>query len=120
MSMIAYLKQYWEVLTEHVGNRYLSDLWWHITPAEIHNRDMNRLFSSDVVIADVTITSLGVGYELGRAVEHHKPIVCLYKWENDTSLSAMIDGSPWITVRTYTTLEEAKLYMENFITSYKK
>lgn len=32
-----------------------------------------------VVVAEVTQTSLGVGYEIGRAVEMNKRILCLFR-----------------------------------------
>lgn len=115
--MIEYLRQYGEVLTEHVGDKYLSDLWKKMSSREIYDRDMSWLLASDIVVADVTVTSLWVWYELGSAVEHKKPILCLYRSEEEKSLSAMIDWCPWIVVRIYQTLEEAKWHMQEFFTS---
>ena len=119
MAMITHLKQFGEVLTEHVGNQFLSALWEKMSSREIHDRDLAWIMDADVIIADVTITSLGVGYELGRAVELHKPILCLYKPEDGKSLSAMIDGSPAILIKNYTTIEEANVAMETFLQWYK-
>ena len=31
------------------------------------------------IVAEVTQPSLGVGYEIGRAVDMKKPILCLYR-----------------------------------------
>ena len=45
----------------------------------IHDRDVELLEQSDVIVAEVTQPSLGVGYELGRAVAMAKPILCLYR-----------------------------------------
>jgi nucleoside 2-deoxyribosyltransferase len=117
MALIDYLKQYGEVLTEYVGDKYLSALWSHMSPREIHDKDMAWLLDADVVVADVTIASLWVGYELGRAVAYQKPILCLYRAKEDTLLSAMIDGSPWIHHATYTTLDEAKWCIDSFFTT---
>ena len=36
-----------------------------------------------VVVAEVTQPSLGVGYELGRAVALHKPVLCLFRPQSD-------------------------------------
>ena len=115
MAMIIHLRQYGEVLTEHVGDQYLSALWEKMSSREIHDRDIAWIVEADVVIADVTVTSLGVGYELGRAVELHKPILCLYKSEAGKSLSAMIDWSPSIVVKEYMNLEEANSAMTEFL-----
>jgi len=45
----------------------------------IHDTDFAWLKESDVVVAEVTVPSTGVGYELGRAVEMKKPILALYR-----------------------------------------
>ncbi|KAM7385963.1 hypothetical protein PAMP_001997 [Pampus punctatissimus] len=45
----------------------------------IHNRDMDWLGQSDVIVAEVTQPSLGVGYELGRAVDMKKRVLCLFR-----------------------------------------
>uniref|UniRef100_A0A8C2Y0N5 2'-deoxynucleoside 5'-phosphate N-hydrolase 1 n=1 Tax=Capra hircus TaxID=9925 RepID=A0A8C2Y0N5_CAPHI len=44
----------------------------------IHDRDLAWLQQADVVVAEVTQPSLGVGYELGWAVALHKPVLCLF------------------------------------------
>ena len=44
------------------------------------------------MVAEVTQPSLGVGYELGRAVDMGKAILCLYRPQEDKLLSAMIRG----------------------------
>ena len=94
-DIIDYLKKYGEVLTEHVGNETINQSGEiYISDEEIHNRDMEWLLKSDLIIADVTNLSLGVGYELGRAVENKKKIVCIYRNEDKNKrLSAMIGGS---------------------------
>ncbi|KFO36180.1 2'-deoxynucleoside 5'-phosphate N-hydrolase 1 [Fukomys damarensis] len=48
---------------------------------------------ADVVVAEVTQPSLGVGYELGRAVALHKPVLCLFRPQSGRVLSAMIRGA---------------------------
>ena len=60
----------------------------------IHDWDLELLEQSDVVVAEVTQPSLGVGYEIGRAVSIKKPILCLYrrKEEGGKLLSRMIRG----------------------------
>ena len=58
----------------------------------IHDRDVELLNKCNVVVAEVTQPSLGVGYELGRAVDMGKAILCLYRPQEDKLLSAMIRG----------------------------
>ncbi|GAB1301119.1 2'-deoxynucleoside 5'-phosphate N-hydrolase 1 [Apodemus speciosus] len=59
----------------------------------IHERDLAWLRQADVVVAEVTQPSLGVGYELGRAVALGKPILCLFRPQSGRVLSAMIRGA---------------------------
>ncbi|XP_078011472.1 5-hydroxymethyl-dUMP N-hydrolase isoform X2 [Phascolarctos cinereus] len=46
-----------------------------------------------VVVAEVTQPSLGVGYELGRAVALNKRVLCLFHPQSGRVLSAMIRGA---------------------------
>uniref|UniRef100_A0A2K6NFZ0 2'-deoxynucleoside 5'-phosphate N-hydrolase 1 n=1 Tax=Rhinopithecus roxellana TaxID=61622 RepID=A0A2K6NFZ0_RHIRO len=59
----------------------------------IHERDLVWLQQADVVVAEVTQPSLGVGYELGRAVAFNKRILCLFRPQSGRVLSAMIRGA---------------------------
>lgn len=59
----------------------------------IHERDLAWLQQADVVVAEVTQPSLGVGYELGRAVALNKQILCLFRPQSGRVLSAMIRGA---------------------------
>ncbi|KAF5897383.1 2'-deoxynucleoside 5'-phosphate N-hydrolase 1, partial [Clarias magur] len=45
----------------------------------IYGRDMEWLAKSEVVVAEVTQPSLGVGYEIGQAVAMKKRILCLFR-----------------------------------------
>ncbi|MEN6622885.1 MAG: nucleoside 2-deoxyribosyltransferase [Smithella sp.] len=115
-TMISWLKSFGKVLTEHVGDPALSEVSKD-GPADryIHDRDMAWLSICDVVVAEVTVPSLGVGYELGWATSWGKPVLCLYREVEGRSLSAMIAGSPDIQTAVYSSLDEAKLIMEKFI-----
>lgn len=107
-GLIEMLGSYGRVLTEHLGSdeeieqkdRILKD-------TEIHDRDMQWITDSDVLVAEVTIPSLGVGYEIGRAVEMHKPVLCLFRKGSEYTLSAMIAGSDLVEIKHYRSLEEA-------------
>ncbi len=57
---------------------------------EIYQEDIALINKSDIVIADVTQASLGVGYELAYAEAHQKPVHCLYRTTPEKKLSAMI------------------------------
>jgi hypothetical protein len=103
-------------LTEHVGDPALSAAG-DDGPDDryIHDRDMAWLASCDLVVAEVTTPSLGVGYELGWATALAKPVLCLYRPLFGRPLSAMIGGSPGIQTAAYSSMDEAKRIMEEFI-----
>jgi 2'-deoxynucleoside 5'-phosphate N-hydrolase len=115
-KMITRLKAFGEVLTEHVGHAELTEKG-DDGPDDlcIHERDMEWLKTCDVVIAEVSIPSLGVGYEVGWAAALHKPVLALYRIKEGPPLSAMIAGSPGIYTTTYSTMDEAEQIMGEFI-----
>lgn len=114
-EFIAFLKQFGEVLTEHVGSERLSSQGEKLTDQEIHDRDMKWIEKADVLIAEVSTPSLGVGYEVGRAIEMGKKILCLHRSREGEKLSGMINGCAHITTKKYQDLEEAKQIMKDFL-----
>jgi nucleoside 2-deoxyribosyltransferase len=116
LQIIEYLKSFGEVLTEHVGDPSLTGLDDDgPTDRFIHNRDLDWLLSSDVVVAEVTAVSMGVGYEIGRAVAAGKKVLCLFKPDSGKNLSAMIAGCADVEVAVYNNLNEAKNKISAFL-----
>ena len=114
LQIITYLQTKGEVLTEHIGSAALSTLGEDgVTDKFIHDRDIDWLLASDVIVAEVTNASLGVGYELGRAYEHRKKVLCLYRPQQEKKLSAMIRGSNF-TIEDYSTFEQAIQAIDKF------
>ncbi|MFC2093826.1 nucleoside 2-deoxyribosyltransferase [Bacteroidota bacterium] len=113
-QIINHLKLYGEVLTEHIGGKNLEVSGEDtMNDAYIHNRDLDWILQSDIVVAEVTTPSLGVGYEIGRAIENKKRVLCLYRSNSGKRLSAMIAGSPDIAVEEYKTIIDAKDIIDN-------
>ena len=115
-QIIEYLGKYGEVLTEHVGNKELAlNGEDNLGDEHIHKRDLGWLLESDVMVAEVSTPSLGIGYEIGRGVENEKDILCLYRPQKGRSLSAMIGGCPQVEVVNYKTFEEVKGVIDEFL-----
>ena len=104
--IIELLKEHGTVLTEHFGNASLTAAGEALADCDIHDRDLNWLQDADVLVAEVTTPSLGVGYEIGRAVEWGKRIICLYRPSSGRRLSGMIRGCSGITVHDYRDVSE--------------
>lgn len=78
-----------------------------VIPAEIYARDVAWIRGSEVLIAEVSTPSHGVGYEIGYALGVGKRVLCLHR--KDARVSKMITGNPDpnLTVKGYTSPMEA-------------
>lgn len=86
-----------------------------LPPRDIWQRDMAWVTEADLIIAEVSNPSLGVGYEIAKAEEMGKPILALYCGEK--ALSAMIAGSERVQVVDYRQTDEAVTAITNFIST---
>ena len=100
-SIIEYMQLTDTVLTEHVGSSTLNLIeQGRSRDALIYDRDTAWLRECDVVIAECTCPSLGVGYELAYAEHLGKPIHIFYN-KSKTQLSAMLTGDPYFQIHPY-------------------
>lgn len=106
-QLIDFLKQDNQVLTEHIGDSSLSVIGQKQDDSYIRNRDIAWLKEADLVIAETSNPSLGVGYELAYAEKLHKPVIILHNSKNG-QLSAMINGTDYFKdIFEYSTIAEA-------------
>ena len=120
-NIITYLSSKAEVLTEHVGSSELMTIGeTNRSNGEIFLRDMEWLQSADLIIAEVTTPSLGVGYELGIAEKLKIPVLCLYRPIKGKRLSAMISGNEKFNCQAYQTLDDAKVHINKFLKQEQK
>ena len=103
------------VLTEHVAQKTVLESESSLSSREIYERDMEWLEECDVLIADVTVPSLGVGFEVASAVDRQKPVLCIH--QKGVALSAMIAGntSKNIQVREYSDTQSIIEIIDEFI-----
>ena len=106
-QIISHLQQMGhKVLTEHVGSSNLClTEQGRDRDAAIYEQDTAWLRESDVVIAECTCPSLGVGYELAFAERFNVPVHVFYN-PSKCSLSAMITGDSYFHIHPYNTEEE--------------
>jgi len=106
-KIVALLANYGIVLTEHLADSKISSYGeTHMSNNEIYNRDIMWLKESDVVIAEVTIPSLGVGYEIGFAEALGKKVIILYRPSDGKRLSAMLSGNKKCEYVEYSDISE--------------
>ncbi|XP_072031535.1 5-hydroxymethyl-dUMP N-hydrolase-like [Amphiura filiformis] len=101
LRIIEKLQTYGQVLTEnlhHVDSTNVFDPTTMETGQvrshqEMHENYVTWLEECNVVVAEVTESTLGVGYEIGRAAAMNKKILCLFRSDNPKHLSCMIQGA---------------------------
>ncbi len=115
MQIISKLAEYGEVLTEHVGDKNLSSYGQtEMTDEVIYTKDTNWIIEADVVVAEVTTASLGVGYEIGYAESLKKPVLAIYRQIEGKRISAMINGNKNIRVQPYAELNALDGILKDF------
>ena len=92
------------VLTKHVANPNLSVTGENMSPKEIYERDIKWLKDCDIIFADITVPSLGVGYELAYAENLGKTIYAVY--EKDANVSGFLRGNSNITFLPYDNINQ--------------
>ena len=77
---------------------------------EIYQRDINWIKECDIVVAEVSTPSLGVGYEISYAEHLEKKIVCLC--DETVRVSAMIGGNNKLELIRYKDDDDLILKLE--------
>lgn len=115
-QIIKEIQKYGDVLTEHVGDKDLnSEGEVEKTDEYIFTRDMEWVSDADLIIAEVSTPSLGVGYEIGRAEAMDKKVFCLYRHQESKKLSAMLTGNKSVKIFEYQNFEDVQDILANNI-----
>jgi len=96
-----------EIPTSHLAQAEAMDGERALSPQDVYERDVNWVKNCDVLIAEVSVPSHGVGYEIAFALQAGKPVLCLHR--QDRRVSKMVTGNPdpALKVKDYSTVEEA-------------
>ena len=105
--IIRYIQKTDVVLTEHIGRSDLFESEKGLTDTDIYEQDTAWIRECDVLIAECTHPSLGVGYELSYAEKYGKSVHIFYN-STSTILSAMLKGNSRFRVYPYT--DESEIY----------
>jgi 2'-deoxynucleoside 5'-phosphate N-hydrolase len=103
------------VLTAHLARPEVMRAERVVDPAEVYHRDIAWIEECQVLVAEVSTPSHGVGYEIACALLLGKPVLCLYR--RDARVSKMITGndSPTLRLATYATREEAVALVDAYL-----
>jgi nucleoside 2-deoxyribosyltransferase len=109
----------YEIPTSHLARSDVMENERKLTPHDVYERDVNWIKNCDVLIAEVSVPSHGVGYEIGFALNIGKPVLCLY--QKDRKVSKMITGNsdPKLSTLAYANIEEAISHARFFLANPK-
>lgn len=104
-----------EVPTAHLAESTVMALEKVIDPREVYDRDAAWIRACDALIAEVSVPSHGVGYEIGFALEAGKQVLCLA--QAGVAVSKMITGNPHpsLHVKYYRNVAEGVTIMREFL-----
>lgn len=104
-----------EIPTSHLTQSEVLQNERNLTAQNVYQRDVNWINNCDVLIAEVSVPSHGVGYEIGLALHIGKPVLCLYQKERKVSKMITGNSDPALTVIDYTNVEEAISQAQTFM-----
>jgi len=104
-----------DVPTAHIAETGVEEVDAREEPGDIYNRDVSWIQESDLLIAEVSTPSHGVGYEIGYALDLEKPVLCLH--EKGVVVSKMITGNPHplLTVMEYENMTKAEEILQTYL-----
>ena len=108
-----YLNNHGEVLDKHVADPNVLTLEGDKTPEEIYLRDIKWIKECDMLVAEVSTPSLGVGYELSYAEQLNKDIIVIY--DSKVKVSSMILGNEYFKKISYNNSEDLINKLSNII-----
>ena len=78
-----------------------------VSAQDVYGRDVAWITGCDLLLAEISTPSHGVGYEIGYALTLGKRVLCLHRQGRKISKMILGNPDPRLTVRAYTTPEEA-------------
>ncbi len=113
--LIKELEKYGEVLNKQVADENAIANEKYQKDEDIYKDLENKLYDADIIFAEVSIPSLGVGYELGFADKLGKNIVAIYDKNYIDKISTMIRGNKRIKLIPYNNISEITNNLDNII-----
>ncbi|OGI22429.1 MAG: hypothetical protein A2808_02920 [Candidatus Moranbacteria bacterium RIFCSPHIGHO2_01_FULL_55_24] len=101
-QIVQALRRYGKVFSERSELSDTSALGMKPRNSDIYQHEVGLLKDSDVLVAEVSEPSLGVGYEIALMEQMKKPVLCLFrKKEDHHALSVMVAGNEKLMIRQY-------------------
>lgn len=115
-TIIKELGNYGQVLTAHLWGEelhaslkrgiYPEGMEYLATDQGTYRQDLLWVSQAEVLIAEVSTPSIGVGYEIAFAESKYIPVIALYRESAPKRISAMVAGNPYIQIIRYKELSD--------------
>lgn len=116
--IITLLNSHGEVYSEVANDNGNPEKEGKKSDRAIHGRTIEAIRLSNLLIAEVSHPSIGVGYEIALAESIGIPVVALYHRGSEHHISAMIAGNEKIVTLPYDTFEELDALLEKQLAPY--
>ena len=107
------LNKYGEVLDKHVGSPDVFKMEEGLTSEQKYQRDVDWIQECDMLVAEVSTPSLGVGYEVAYAEKCGKRIICCH--DEAVTIGCMISGNPHCEIISYRDEDDLLIKLEEKI-----
>ena len=114
-KLVKELAKFGKVLNEEVADDNVLIREESVSDNDVFESLVNRLEQAVVVFAEVTVPSLGVGYEIGYANSHNKRIICVYDKTVTSKITTMLRGNNKLKIIPYTDINEIINNLENIL-----
>ena len=116
LYIIRFLKSRdYTVISEHVAAEGLEKVEATMTEQEIYEKDANWIEESDCVVAEITVPSIGVGYEICHAIKHKKPVLCVYQEGANASAMVLGNSTGYVTAKSYSDKKQLEEILLEFL-----
>ena len=104
-----------QVPTAHLAEASVREDEMIVSPAVVYRRDVDWIRAADVLVAETSTPSHGVGYEIGFALGLGKPVLVCHQAEKN--ISKMISGNPDenLVIRQYADQKQAVQVVRDFL-----
>jgi nucleoside 2-deoxyribosyltransferase len=90
-----------------------------LDPCAIFTRDLAWIEEADVLVAEVSVPSTGVGYEIAAArYRFGRPVICLYRAGHTKRCSAMVAGDAGVELIEYDDAAEMLVRLRSTLAKY--
>ena len=114
-KLVEEVKKYGDVLNPEVADDNVIENEKTISDNVVFETLEKKLNQADLIFAEFTVTSLGVGYEIGYADSHNKRIIGIYDETVTSKITTMLRGNKRLKIISYKNINEIISNLGNII-----